>query len=70
MANSAVLRVNERAKAVSNMFFNLGSALVGAAVVKVYSKPVLDVAFGLWIVGGAMLIWLGWLCLSLVESEG
>ncbi|KQN33593.1 hypothetical protein [Sphingomonas sp. Leaf38] len=69
MADSAILRSNERAKAISNALFNLGAALVGACAVKLYAKPTIDLELTIWSLGAGMLIYVGWLWLSLLESE-
>ena len=69
MADSAILRTNERAKLVSSTLFNLAAALAGAIAVKEYTKPVIDLELVEWSFVTFMLILVGWKWLSLLEAE-
>lgn len=69
MANSNVMRTNERAKLASSTLFNLAAALAGAIAVKEYTKPVIDLELIEWSFVTILLISVGWKWMSLLESE-
>ena len=60
---------NERWKSVSRTLFQLGSALLAAAAVRLYGSLTFDWTLALWSIGAGALISGGWKVLSLLESE-
>jgi hypothetical protein len=60
---------NERYKSVSRSLFQLGSALLAAAVVKIYSSQTVTIETGSWLFVAFVVIWSGWQVLALLESE-
>ncbi len=60
---------NERWKAISRSLFQLGSALFGAAAVRLYSNLTFDGALMLWSFAAAALIYSGWQVLMMLEPE-
>ena len=64
------LIANKRVKAVPGLLFNLGGALAAAAIVRLYATVTVDTELMLWSVGAAILIYLAWLMLSLLKTEG
>ncbi len=69
MAEPEVIRANERLKGWSNLLFNLGGALLGAAAVRLYGLMTIDFSVALWSILSAGLIWLAYLVLGLLQSE-
>ena len=69
MADPTNLRANERFNAMSGASIQLGTALFAAAVVKVYVDQAFTWEAGGWSSIAAMLIWLGWKLLGLLETE-
>lgn len=69
MVDSTTLIANERLKTVSNVLFQLGTALFGAGFVKIH----VDQAIGLealgWILASLTLMFAGWKVLFLLEAE-
>jgi hypothetical protein len=63
------LRLNERVKAVSNLFFNLGGALLGATAVRLNDRLTIDLPSALWLVGSAFLTWIAYMALGQLQSE-
>jgi threonine/homoserine/homoserine lactone efflux protein len=70
MTESQILTLNERMKAVSGYFFNLSAVLVATAVARIWVKSDMDFAALIWFAGGAILLWIGWSILYLLEPEG
>lgn len=54
---------------MSGILFQLGAALLAAGVVKAYVDQGLSLESASWIFVAAVLIWVGWLWLGLLESE-
>lgn len=69
MTESQILTLNERVKAFSSYFFNLSAVLVATAVARLWVKANVDFAALMWFAGGAILLWLGWSILYLLEPE-
>jgi hypothetical protein len=67
--NRDAIRANERFRSISRTMFQLGAALLGAAVVKAYGAGGLTSETAGWCVGAASLIWVGWQVLGLLDSE-
>ena len=69
MVDARIIRLNEQLKAVSGVFFNLGTATIGAAVARFVLAGTADwIGIG-WLVGALVLIWLGSMVLGLMEAE-
>ena len=60
---------NERWKSVSRSVTQLGTALLAAAAVKGYTSGGLSIETLEWFVMSAILMWTGWVILSLLEAE-
>ena len=60
---------NERYKSVSRTFFQLGSALLAAALAKSYAAGSFSPETAGWFLISIVLIWSGWIVLGLLESE-
>lgn len=69
MTESQILTLNERVKSFSSYLFNLSAVLVATAVARVWVKAELDLVGLIWFAGGAILLWLGWSILHLLEPE-
>lgn len=69
MADAEVTRWNERSKAIAGTFFQLGSALLAAGVVKTYVDRGIGWEASLWSFAGGALIWVGWKWLGLLGPE-
>ena len=67
------LRRNEQIKAIATILGQFGAALLGAAVVEIYSKLTaeknVEKAVILWIFSGSLLIWLTIWSLGKLEAE-
>jgi hypothetical protein len=66
---TAVLRGNETRKAFSSIFTQLGTALIGGAVVQWYSEGQLKRLVGGWFLLASLLILLGVAFLRGLQSE-
>ena len=62
------LRTNERLKATSTLVANLGSALLVAAIVRLFERGV-DPMAAVWLVASGMIIWGGIYLLLDLEAE-
>lgn len=69
MSEPAVLRANERYKAVANALWTLGTALFAAGVVRGYQDRAVSIEILGWFFTASVLIWLGWKVLGLLETE-
>ncbi|HEY0131473.1 MAG TPA: hypothetical protein VGB57_08705 [Allosphingosinicella sp.] len=69
MTDSQILTLNERVKGISGYLFNLSAVLVATAVARMWVKGDVDFAALIWVAGGAILLWLGWSILYLLEPE-
>ena len=69
MSDARIVRLNEQLKGVSGVFFNLGAATVGAFAARIVLTESLDwIGIG-WLLGALVLIWIGTMVLTLMESE-
>ena len=69
MTESQILTLNERVKGFSNYFFNLSAGLIAAAVARLWVKSDVDLSALAWLAGAAVLLWLAWSVLYLLEPE-
>ena len=67
MTESQILTLNERIKGFSNYFFNLSAALIAAAVARLWVRGDVDLGALAWLAGAAILLWLAWSVLYLLE---
>jgi hypothetical protein len=69
VSDPSIIRLNEQLKGVSSVFFNLGTATIGAAAARFALNGFVDwVGIG-WLFGALVLIWLGAKVLGLMEAE-
>jgi hypothetical protein len=69
LKNRDVIRANERYRSASRTLFQLGAALIAAAVVRGYDDGRVTVETLGWLLASFALIWAGWLILGLLDSE-
>ncbi|MEI9850379.1 MAG: hypothetical protein WDN24_05350 [Sphingomonas sp.] len=69
MDRAGILRWNERTKAVSGLCFNLGGALLAAVVVRLFNLASIDLEAALWLMTMAVLFWIAYMLLGLLEPE-
>ncbi len=69
MSDATILRANERYKAIASVALQLGTALLAAAFVKFYVDGRFSLEATGWLVIAAVLIWVGWMTLGLLEPE-
>lgn len=69
MTRGEILILNERVKGISQMVFNLAAALVAAIVARFYALGSADFVAILWCLGVAVLVFVAWKVLYMLESE-
>lgn len=69
MTESQILTLNARVKGFSSYFFNISAALTAAAVARMWVTGDVDLAASMWLAGAAVLLWLAWTVLYLLEPE-
>lgn len=69
MTDGSTVRLNEQLKGISSVFFNLGTATIGAAAARFALNGFVDWVGVGWLFGALVLIWLGAKVLILMEAE-
>lgn len=69
MTRGEILVLNERAKAVSQAFFNLAIALIAAIAARLYALGGVDITAIFWSLGVVVLAFVAWKILYLLEPE-
>ena len=69
MSDPDIVRSNARANAASSFCLNLGSGLVAADAYRLFVQAIGDLTTALWTFGAALLIFLGFKVLDLLEAD-
>jgi hypothetical protein len=69
MADPVIMAANERVKSISRTLLQIGSALLAAATIRIYTDNWVSLEAGGWILTAAALMWLGWKILIRLEPE-